>query len=273
MRLDSAPLTSGPTTPAPASAEVRPEELTELVERLHRREEHLSVGDVAETLGVAPEAVEATLRAMRSERMPPVVTLRQRARTRRVRWEVFAASAVLVGALVFAAGHESGGATGRRLQDFGPPALRSESPSGTLAQRLRTALPGGATLTVGDVSYTGAPGTVFADEAELTPLIEELMNREAHEERNALSNNTGSAEEVRRVAEGDVRTTIAGIVTWKPFSVSARGRSYSGQWPRLNVAPGHDPKLDPAIADARRQAAVLAANRLNEWAADPSGGR
>lgn len=246
------------------------EELSELVERLHRAQERTTVDDVAETLGVTPEAVASTLRAMRSERVPPVAATTRNPRSPRgFRYVALASALFLIGGIAFSIGHESGISKGRRNALNGP--STSIAGRGTLesdlAEALRTALPAGFTLKVGDVAYTGAPGTVFAGEAALTPLIHALIMRESGMEAPVGARTKPSIDDVRRISLGD--TTVGGVVDWKPIVVEAHGQEFTGHWPRQIRASEGSSALSNALDTARYRAATVAANRISEWAANP----
>ncbi len=254
--------TEGSTTPSAGTGEVRPEELTELVERLHQREERLSVGDVAETLGVSAEQVEATLRAMRSERVPPVSKERQKRSPWRKRVRVTGgviSVAVLIAGISFSMGHRSGIRAG-----YSPPSM---APYGTpsYAEELRVALPHNMSVSIGKVTYTGRPGTVFADESRLADLINALIAREVHDAPQTGVGLRASSHDVLQALRSGRWGAVDGLEVRK-LKVTHAGENLEVEFPKLmrSFAPARG--LREALNESRYAAARTAANRLTEWA-------
>lgn len=235
--------TKGFASPTAVSDEIRPEELTELVERLHRREERLSIGDVAETLGVAPEAVEATLRAMRSERMPSVVA------HKRPRRKIVVALAGLLGLgviLAFGQIRYEQGETSGRLGAFRWQRNNSQPFSGRsgsdaeLGERLRTALPQGVTVRIGEVAYTGRPGEVSGSESEITELVSVAIERQSVDVKSGSDNGPGALRQIQTAAAASLTRSANTSppstrgLDWVPITVSSQGKAWITYAPRLD---------------------------------------
>lgn len=171
--------------------EVRPEELSELVERLHRRHEHLTVQDVAETLGVETREIEATLAGMRAGSMHSAARARPR-RKRRFGRLVLPVALLLatgiVGTISYSEGEKEGmlsairrarmekafssgqGSVGRNSIDVGnaPSTSLDASSSVELTENLQRLLPKGMTMRVGRHTIAGLNDDgVFAQAAIL----------------------------------------------------------------------------------------------------------
>ena len=247
------------------SDEIHPEELSELVERLHRQQERLSIGDVAETLGVSTESVEATLRSMRGEGTPPVQVSESRPASRRFRprMGLVLLGAILIGGTLFSIGHRAGRGS-RALGMQGATEVLASTPSNEdIGAELRAALPAGVTLKIGMVSYTGSPGSVYESESGLVALIEEAIRREARDA-------PWKVEEGLQITDEALQTFEGGRGAW-PRGLAMRtteilrGKSlYKGNFPYRNESIAPDPSVDRTLQAMRHREAILLANRISE---------
>ena len=136
---------------------VHPDELTALVERLQRSAppDAMTTADVAATLGLSEAQVEAALRGLRAEAFPVVTdesrrlrkAERRRSRRRALRGALWLALAGGVIASAYGIGHSAGVSDGQRWSGYGRPEWA--------AQSLRTSLPVGTTMIIGDLTYRG----------------------------------------------------------------------------------------------------------------------
>lgn len=263
--MSSDPLSTQPE----AAVEVRAEELTALVERLHHSQDRLSVGDVAETLGVPPQQVAAALNSIRRERVPPVALSntqdrRRRHRVRRV--GAFASAGFLLFGAAFWIGRGTGlPATGQpvRVTSASRSATLVDS-SNSLAQQLRSALPAGVSITVGSLTYTGAPGSVYAGEDELVPLIEALLASESPDMPYATAGEKISASDLT-LSDRKAAKLPAGFAN-QPTRLNGWGQTYEGSAPyRASMMAPHA-AVDEFLTTSRAREARVMANRVTEWA-------
>ncbi len=232
--------TSASLTPPAAIDTIGPGELTALVARLHERNEAMTTADVAAALGLPESEVADALRDLRAARplpplvgaataRPPSAFARRRPNAALLALPLLLAS-LLVGGAIFAVG---------RAELRSAPASRASSED-SLSERLRTILPPGMTVRVGEVAYTGRPGETWGDESELAEAIEALLN-----ERRATPTSDPKAEETLSVNWKDETFPV---VT-RPLRESEGGGTEEGR-----------------TALIRHDAARIAANRLAEWA-------
>lgn len=267
MPIESERSTTSP--PALAPDEVRPEELSALLDRLqerHARRDLVTAADVAETLGVEPTEVRRVLAEVRATKPPRAEPRRRLGR----RWGIRAGA--IVGALALFASYQGFG-PGRRAfaNDTGPGSLTAgatrvspppfEKASRWTERDLARLLPTGVRVTVGEKTILGTGTAPVFSHAEAFAAVLELVQAQ----RRPVST-AGTVDEDAIVRELETSTPVAvSGVTFVKTKVARRDRSVTiyvpfGPGPEITLGS----RMDRVIETASRKAQTALSDALRE---------